>query len=152
MIATHTKKTVDFRYAGTTLQFAVAQSLFSSHQIDIGTQHLLKSLVCIDLSHARKILDLGCGYGPLGLALAQLAPESEIHLVDRDALAAAFARHNGALNNIPNVTAYGSLGYDDVMERGFDVVVSNIPGKAGESVIRDLLFRAERKDAVRSLH
>ena len=143
MIATHTKKTVDFRYAGTTLQFAVTQSLFSSHQIDIGTQHLLKSLVCIDLSHARKILDLGCGYGPLGLALAQLAPESEIHLVDRDALAAAFARHNGALNNIPNVTAYGSLGYDDVMERGFDVVVSNIPGKAGESVIRDLLLRAE---------
>ncbi|MCJ7550424.1 MAG: class I SAM-dependent methyltransferase [Anaerolineae bacterium] len=144
MLDPYTKKTVDFRYAGTTLQFAVAQGLFSSHQVDIGTQHLLKSLVDIDLSHARKILDLGCGYGPLGLALAQLAPDSEIHLVDRDALAVLFAEHNGALNNIPNVRAYGSLGYDDVVEQDFDVVVSNIPGKAGESVIRSLLLRAER--------
>ena len=136
MLDPYTKKTVDFRYAGTALRFAVAQSLFSSHQVDIGTQHLLRSLVDIDLSHARKILDLGCGYGPLGLALAQVAPDSEIHLVERDALAVAFARHNGALNNIPNVRAYGSLGYDDVTERDFDVVVSNVPGKAGESVIR----------------
>ena len=143
MLDPYTKKTVEFGYAGTTLRFAVAQSLFSSHQVDIGTQHLLKSLVDIDLSHARKILDLGCGYGPMGLAVAQVAPESEIHLVDRDALAVAFARHNGALNKIPNVRAYGSLGYDDVIERGFDVVVSNIPGKAGESVIRSLLLRAE---------
>ena len=142
MLDPYIKKTVTFRYAGTTLQFAVAQGLFSSHRIDIGTQHLLKSLADVDLSHARKILDLGCGYGPLGLALAQLAPESEIHLVDRDALAVAFARHNGALNNIPSVRAYGSLGYDDVTERDFDVVTSNIPGKAGESVIRSLLLKA----------
>jgi len=144
MLDPFSKKTVDFRYAGTTLHFAVAQSLFSSHQVDIGTQHLLKSLVDIDLSHARKILDLGCGYGPLGLALAKLAPDSEIHLVDRDALAVIFAEHNSALNNIANVRAYGSLGYDDVIERDFDVVVSNIPGKAGESVIRSLLLRVER--------
>lgn len=138
------KKTVDFRYAGTTLQFAVSQSLFSSHQVDVGTQHLLKSLAGLDMSHARKILDLGCGYGPLGLGLAQLAPKSEIHLVDRDALATAFARHNGDLNHIPNVKAYGSLGYDDVVGRDFDIIVSNIPGKAGDAVIRSLLLGAER--------
>lgn len=144
MLDPYTKKTVDFRYAGTTLQFAVAQSLFSSHRVDIGTDHLLKSLVDVDLSHARKILDLGCGYGPLGLALAQLAPNSEIHLVDRDALAVAFAQHNSALNNIPSVRAYGSLGYDDVKGRDFDVIVSNIPGKAGESVVRSFLLGAER--------
>jgi len=131
------KKTIDFYHSGHTLHFHVAQDLFSSHQIDVGTARLLRTLV--DAPPFAKILDLGCGYGPLALTLKALCPESVVHAVDRDALAVNYARQNAELNGLAGVEAYGSLGYDDVPERDFDLIISNIPGKAGETVITSLL-------------
>ena len=132
------KKTIDFYHCGQTLHFHVAQDLFSSHQIDVGTARLLRSL---EDRPFHKILDLGCGYGPLGLMLQALNPGSEVHLADRDALAVAYARQNAELNDLAAYT-YGSLGYDDVKARDFDLVISNIPGKAGEIVIESMLLDA----------
>ncbi len=138
------KKTIDFYHSGHTLHFHVAQDLFSSHQIDVGTARLLRSLA--DAPPFAKILDLGCGYGPLALTLKALYPESVVHAVDRDALAVVYTRQNAALNGLAGVEVYGSLGYDDVRERDFDLIVSNVPGKAGETVIASLL-----RDAVHFL-
>jgi len=144
------KKTIDFYHNGRpgkhghTLHFDVAQDLFSSHQIDVGTARLLRSLV--DAPLFAKILDLGCGYGPLGLMLKALYPESVVHAVDRDALAVDYTRQNVQLNGLTDVEVYGSLGYDDVSARDFDLIISNIPGKAGETVIASLL-----RDAVHFL-
>ena len=131
------KKTIDFYHGGQTLQFHVSQDLFSSHQIDFGTARLLRSLDETQTFH--KILDLGCGYGPLGLTLKKMNAESIVHLVDRDALAVEYTRQNAALNQIADVFVYGSLGYDDVQAQDFDLIISNIPGKAGETVIASLL-------------
>lgn len=138
------KKTLDFYHAGRSLKFNVAQDLFSSHQIDVGTARLLRGLV--DAPPFAKILDLGCGYGPLALTLKALYPESVVHAVDRDALAVDYTRQNALLNGFADVAVYGSLGYDDVSERDFDLIISNIPGKAGETVIVSLL-----RDAVHFL-
>lgn len=132
------KKTIDFYHRGQTLHFRVAQDLFSSHRIDVGTARLLRSL---EERPFRKILDLGCGYGPLGLTLKKLNPGSDVHLVDRDALAVAYARQN-AVSNAIAVHTYGSLGYDDVRATDFDLIISNIPGKAGETVIERMLLDA----------
>ncbi len=138
------KKTLDFYYAGQSLKFNVSQDLFSSHQIDVGTARLLRSLA--DAPPFANILDLGCGYGPLALTLKALYPQSVVHAVDRDALAVAYTRQNAELNGLADVAVYGSLGYDDVSDRDFDLIISNIPGKAGETVIFSLL-----RDAVHFL-
>jgi len=129
------KKEVTLKHAEETLRFRVSQTLFSSHRVDTGTAFLLRTLS----GGFRKVLDLGCGYGPLGLTLKKLNPDAAVHLVDRDALAVAYARQNAELNRLDSVEAYGSLGYDDVQERDFDLVVSNIPGKAGEPAISSFL-------------
>jgi 16S rRNA (guanine1207-N2)-methyltransferase len=138
------KKTIDLFHQGKTLHFHVAQDLFSSHQIDVGTARLLRTLE--DAPPFAKILDLGCGYGPLGLTLKALSPESVVHAVDRDALALEYTLQNALLNGLADVHVYGSLGYDDVSDRDFDLIISNIPGKAGEAVIVSLL-----RDAVHFL-
>jgi 16S rRNA G1207 methylase RsmC len=89
------------------------------------------------------VLDLGCGYGPIGISLKSFYPSSVIHMVDRDALALEFSRQNIELNNLNGFKVYGSLGYDDIAETDFDLIVSNIPAKVGEPVLSHILEDAK---------
>jgi len=132
-------KTIAFRAWKRNLLFRTSQELFSSHDIDTGSKFLLRTLVEADYPKFQRILDVGCGYGALGLTIKSLYPDSAAHLIDRDALAVEYSRQNGEINGLTNVEIYGSLGYDDVPRNDFDLIVSNIPGKAGESVIAYLL-------------
>jgi len=136
------KKTVTLRHGGHTLRFHVAQDLFSSHEVDIGTRLLLRTLTEHQGISFQKILDIGCGYGPIGLTLKKLSRCNTVHMIDRDALAVEYTRRNTSLNGLGGVAAYGSLGYDDITTRDFDLIASNLPGKAGESVISHLLLDA----------
>jgi 16S rRNA (guanine1207-N2)-methyltransferase len=136
----HFKKTVTLDVGGRRLELRVAQELFSSHEVDVGTRLLLRTLAGPEHRGRRLVLDLGCGYGPLGLGLAAAAPDRVVHLVDRDALAVAYSRENAAANRLDGVEAYASLGYADVRAARFDLVVSNIPAKAGAPVIEQLLL------------
>ena len=134
-------KIVTLRAGKESLQFRTSQELFSSHETDTGTRFLLRSVIEAGYS-PKAMLDMGCGYGTLGLALKKLYPESTVEMVDRDALAIEYARRNAALNGLEGVEINGSTGYDDVKRTDFDLIVSNIPGKAGEPVIAYLLREA----------
>lgn len=135
-------KTINTRIFGHSLRFITSQELFSSHDIDVGTRFLLRSIVEAGLDKSSRILDLGCGYGPLGLCLKKLNPSSDIHLVDRDALAVLYSRYNAQINDLDGLHIYSSLGYDDVTRTDFNLIAANIPGKAGEPVISHLLHEA----------
>jgi len=135
-------KTVTFRAWKHTLRFRTSQELFSSHDIDTGTRFLLRTIVEANYANFQRILDAGCGYGPLGLTLKNLHKDSIVHMFDRDAMAVAYSRQNAELNGLDDAEIYGSLGYDDVKRTDFDLIVANIPGKAGESVIAYLLREA----------
>jgi 16S rRNA G1207 methylase RsmC len=136
------KKTITHRAGGRTLSFRVSQALFSSHEIDAGTRLLLRSIDDSPLREAASVLDLGCGYGAIGITLAATHPRERVHMVDRDALAVAYAAANTAANAV-DARAYGSLAYDDI-DGAFDLIAMNIPGKAGDAVIRHLLRGAHR--------
>lgn len=136
------KKSIPFKYEGEDLVFRVSQDLFSSQIVDYGTQRLLRTLSTEKLNRFNKALDLGCGYGPIGIALKKINPKSRVHMVDRDALALEYGRQNAKLNKITGLRIYGSLGYDNVDDRDFDLIISNIPAKAGEQVLSHVLLDA----------
>lgn len=139
----HFKKFVTLRVSGTVLELAVAHDLFSSHAVDAGSRLLLRTLMTTDPPTA--ILDVGCGYGPLGLGLKARFPDARLEMIDRDALAVRFASANASRNGVDDTTAYSSLGYDSVdPNHRFDLVVANLPGKAGSTVIEELLLGAGR--------
>ena len=97
--------------AGRPLRLHATWGLFSPRGIDAGTRLLLEHLEVRDDDVA---LDLGCGYGPLGLAIARQAPHGRVHLVDRDFVAVDYARANAERNAVPNVEVYLSDGFDAV--------------------------------------
>lgn len=144
------KKTIQFEFKKHRLVFDISQSLFSSQDIDVGTQRLLRTFLNIDLPHYKKILDLGCGYGPIGISIAKEAPQSEVHMVDIDALALLYTQQNAELNTI-HVKPYGSIGYDSVTDTDFDLIVSNIPAKVGRKALRSILLDAQFHVATKAM-
>lgn len=134
-------KTIPLRFGNSNLEFEITQRLFSSFKVDAGTRFLLRTIASQFDVASRKVLDVGCGYGPLGIAMVATGLADHAHMVDRDALAVEYSRRNAELNAVsPKVETYGSLGYSDVPEGEFDVIVSNIPGKAGPDVIESIIL------------
>ena len=136
------KQDIDFTTTlkGQSLVFHTTWGLFSPKAIDEGT-HLL--LDYMEVAPDAKILDLGCGYGPIGLTLAKLAPAGEVHLVDKDYLAIEFTLKNAQANHLDNVKAYLSNGLSNVPAgQQFDIIVSNVPAKIGTELLQIFLHDA----------
>lgn len=135
------KKDVVLDWQRQRLSFAVAQSLFSSHDVDAGSRLLLRSLDLAVVPIRGRAIDYGCGYGVLGLALKQVRPEWAIELIDRDALAVAFTMWNAerfGWNATTGVRCRVGLGVESAPPEGVDLLLWNVPGKAGQQVLQRL--------------
>lgn len=133
------KKLLTLRFRNQDLKFKTSQALFSSQDIDLGTKHLLRTLSDENYDNYEKVLDLGSGYGPIGIALKSARPSSIVHMVDKDALAISYSKQNSKINNVSDIQTYGSLGYDNVSDKDFDLIASNIPAKVGNEVLSHML-------------
>ncbi|MFO7604098.1 MAG: methyltransferase [Gammaproteobacteria bacterium] len=127
---------------GMPFTFHSTWGIFSPRGIDEGTALLLQHL---EVRENDDCLDLGCGYGPLGLTLARLAPQGRTTLVDKDFVAVEYSNKNARLNHIHNATALLSNGFEQIREQRFDVIVSNIPAKVGNEMLSLFLYDARRQ-------
>lgn len=113
--------------------------IFSPREVDEGSRMLLDYL---QVEAADDCLDLGCGYGPIGLTLARLAPQGTTTLVDRDFIAIDYAKKNAQLNQVNNVDILLSNGFDAIRDKQFNLVASNIPAKVGNEMLTLFLHDA----------
>ncbi len=145
------KKDIEFRatVGGVPLSFRTTWGLFSPEKIDEGTALLAKEIQNIAAGNYKTALDLGCGYGALGIFLAKRAPESTVHLVDKDFVAVTYAKKNAELNGAGNTSAYLSNGFDEVpKDLRFDLIVSNLPAKVSKEFFWILFAEAHERLAV----
>jgi 16S rRNA G1207 methylase RsmC len=113
-----------------TLRFTTTWGIFSPESIDAGTQLLLDLM---DVPENADCLDIGCGYGPIGMAMAKLAPQGQTLMVDKDFMAVEYANKNCSLNGIGNAKAILSNGLQHIpKDMKFDIIVSNLPAKASK--------------------
>ena len=114
--------------------------VFSPRAIDDGTLLLMKYL---NITKDDKCLDLGCGYGPIGLSVAKSCPDGEVHMVDKDFVAVELSNNNAKLNNINNAHAYLSDAFLSVnKDNYFDQIISNVPAKVGREQLSIILYDA----------
>ena len=133
--------------AGQNLRLVTTWGLFSPREIDSGTWLLLKQIEDgeIDLKPTDDCLDLGCGYGPIGLTLARLAPQGKTLLVDKDFVAVEYTRKHIERNRIPNAEAMLSNGLAQIdTSRQFDLICSNVPAKVGKEMLYIMLDDARK--------
>lgn len=119
------------------LKFNTTWGVFSPREIDAGTQLFLKHL---EINEDEIALDIGCGYGPIGLCIASYAKNGEVHMVDKDFVAVDYANKNALQNNLSNAKAYLSNGLSAVpKDTKFTTIVSNIPAKVGKEMLSIML-------------
>ncbi|CAC9455716.1 Ribosomal RNA small subunit methyltransferase C [Bathymodiolus heckerae thiotrophic gill symbiont] len=132
--------TVQAHLLGYDLTLKTRWGVFSPRAIDDGTVLLMKYL---QVSEADKCLDLGCGYGPIGLALAKSCPQGEVCMVDKDFVAVELSNINAKLNRIDNAKAILSDAFLGVnKDNYFDQIVSNVPAKVGREQLSIILYDA----------
>ncbi|MGQ7842939.1 class I SAM-dependent methyltransferase [Granulosicoccus sp. 3-233] len=133
---------INTELAGQPLCFHTTWGLFSPRAIDEGSLLLLDHLEVLDDDVT---LDMGCGYGPLGLSIAQRSPQGAVHLVDKDFLAVEYTQANARRNGLSNAQAYLSNGFSHVPEElKLSLVVSNLPAKVGNEFFQILFDDARR--------
>lgn len=124
------------RLRGVEFEFFTSPGVFSYRRIDNGTRLLVESMV---LPGEGKVLDVGCGYGPVGIVAAKLAPDLEVWMTDVNERAVALARRSSEWNGVEAVMRRGDL-YGPVGDVVFDAVLSNPPISAGmRRVVRPLV-------------
>jgi 16S rRNA (guanine1207-N2)-methyltransferase len=132
--ALHTRWRQDLKFEepvlGKSMQFTSTWGLFSPEKLDDG------SLMLLDYMEFRKTdssIDLGCGYGVLGMTAARECPEGQHLLIDKDFVAIEYAKKNCFDNKLVNTEVQLSNGFRHVdPARRFDLVMSNLPAKASK--------------------
>lgn len=131
--------TVHANLRGRNFEFTTASSVFSTKRIDTGTRILIENMIqptdgCV--------LDIGCGYGAVGITAAKLNPNLRVVLTDINRRAVLLARQNAEKNRVRNVEVrQGSL-YTPVQDLCFNTVLSNPPVSAGMQTVQAIIAGA----------
>ena len=128
-----------FLYRGELLSFVVDAGIFASHGVDPGTALLIENLA---LRRTDRVLDLGCGWGAIGVAAGKSAAEGHVVLTDVNKRAARLARENLGRNRVKNAEVRVGPLFAPVAGESFDVIATNPPFHAGRPLILELLGQA----------
>jgi 16S rRNA (guanine1207-N2)-methyltransferase len=135
---------ISINLRGAKFSFNTDAGVFSKNDIDFGSKLLIEVLEVG--GSERKVLDVGCGYGPIGLNIARILPNATVHMVDVNERAIQLSMANAIENSITNTVIYESYLLENI-ESGvaFDLIVSNPPIRAGKQVIFNLYEQAHQK-------
>ena len=119
--------------------FNTDNGVFSKGELDFGTSLLIKNVLKLDLSG--EVLDLGCGYGPIGIILKKIK-NVNVTLSDVNNRAIHLAKMNAKKNNVL-VNVINSDGYENISET-FDYIISNPPIRVGKKKLYELLINSKK--------
>ncbi|MED4687268.1 class I SAM-dependent methyltransferase [Peribacillus frigoritolerans] len=133
----------DFTLKGRTFRFKSDNGVFSKKEVDFGSRLLVESF---NLNEAVEgnILDVGCGYGPIGISIAAAYPDRTIEMIDINSRAVELSKENAASNGIANVNIYESDRFGKVASNQFAAILTNPPIRAGKSVVHEILEESYR--------
>lgn len=120
---------------GEKLRFVTDTGVFSKAGVDYGSRVLIDAL---EMETNAAVLDVGCGYGPIGLSAARLASNGHVTMIDINERAVELAKENAKLNGITNVTIVQSDLFASVYEERYDVIVTNPPIRAGKTTVHQI--------------
>lgn len=131
-------KKISYFYKGVEINFFADNGVFSKSGIDFGSNLLLKT---VDLRNTKTVLDVGCGYGTIGVTIAKIYPSINVTMVDVNKRAIHLCELAIKENNINNAVVLESNIYENITAT-YDAVVTNPPIRAGKQVVHGIILGA----------
>lgn len=125
------ERILTYKIADKTIKFISDNGVFSKEHVDIATNFMLNVLINEDIKG--KVLDLGCGYGTIGITLSKFF-DIDITMLDINERALNLTRRNCELNQIKNAKIVESDGMEKITDK-YNVIITNPPIRAGKAVI-----------------
>jgi len=126
---------------GRPFEFVTASGVFSKQRVDLGSRLLVESM---QLPDEGCLLDMGCGYGVVGIAAAAFSPRLKVYMVDVNIRAVRLARLNVERNHVWNAEVKRGSFYKPVEDVMFECIVSNPPVSAGLEIVKRIITEAPR--------
>ncbi|AMA74460.1 MULTISPECIES: class I SAM-dependent methyltransferase [Aneurinibacillus] len=129
-----------FTLRGREFRFVTDRSVFSKNRIDFGSVLLIETM---EIKDGMDVLDVGCGYGPIGMSAATLTPSGNVLMLDVNERAVSLANRNLQLNEISNAEAIVSDRFSAVpVGKKFHVILTNPPIRAGKQIVHGIFEEA----------
>jgi 16S rRNA (guanine1207-N2)-methyltransferase len=135
-------KTWYYQTNGKQYTFTSDVGVFSKREVDFGSRLLIEQFK--EPTVPGDFLDLGCGYGPIGILVADRYPSRHMVMVDINERAVKLAAENARQNGVTNMTCLQSDKLADVKNRTFAAVLTNPPIRAGKQVVHEMFTEAQQ--------
>lgn len=131
------RRELEGRFHGINFRFTSDSNVFSKKQIDFGTSLLLDTALRITTEakvRTGRVLDLGCGYGVIGVVMKRSFPAMDVTMADINARAVELSRENARANGAGFVQVIKSDGWSEITQ-DFDMILTNPPVRAGKKTV-----------------
>ncbi len=122
-----------FTLLGFEFKFETDAGVFSKSEVDFGSRVLIDAFEMPKVEG--DVLDVGCGYGPIGLSIAKANPERFVHMMDVNTRALQLAEKNASVNGVQNVRIFESDGLSNVGDVKAAAILTNPPIRAGKETV-----------------
>jgi 16S rRNA (guanine1207-N2)-methyltransferase len=122
-----------FTLLGFDFKFETDAGVFSKSEVDFGSRVLIDAFEMPEVEG--DVLDVGCGYGPIGLSIAKANPERYVHMMDVNTRALQLAEKNASVNGVQNVRIFESDGLSSVGDVKAAAILTNPPIRAGKETV-----------------
>jgi 16S rRNA G1207 methylase RsmC len=126
---------------GISFEFLTASGVFSKKRLDLGTRLLIESMI---LPKSGYVLDIGCGYGAVGIAAATFNPDLYVVMVDVNERAVWLTKQNIQINRLRNAEVRRGHLYEPVKDLKFNCILSNPPVSAGMEKVKAIIVEAPK--------
>jgi 16S rRNA (guanine1207-N2)-methyltransferase len=133
----------DFTLRNMLFRFKTDNGVFSKKEVDFGSRLLIEAFVLPNVEGP--VLDVGCGYGPIGLSIAKNYPERIVHMIDVNVRAIELAMDNARQNAVDNVEIYESDTLINVKQSNFAAILTNPPIRAGKKTVHDIFEQSHER-------
>ena len=139
----HDEHIIDYQVNGIDLKFTTDAGVFSKLRVDYGSGVLIKKMLDVDFPQ-NNILDVGTGYGPIGLFAAKFWPKQTVEMIDVNQRGLDLAKKNAEINHVNNVAIFSSDVYSHISSaKKYGLILTNPPIRAGKEVVSNILYGAK---------
>lgn len=133
-------RTISYHYQSKSFEFFSDNGVFSKDKIDYGSRLLVETILKQEKRNNLSILDIGCGYGFMGIVVASIL-NSEVTMCDVNKRALHLAERNMSKNKIRGTTILSNA-YENIIDQ-YDIIITNPPIRAGKEVVLDIVINAK---------